>query len=192
MEKETEMITCDVCRKEEQRTNPIETHRTNVVATRIRDGEGSIGMDQKNGRVIAASTAFDLCENCVQEFMPSGQILTAHLIDHLIANRDARIFTSLNVPSVSKHSPGPWMLHEDEIWDTNGHMVAEIYGDLGQERESNANLIAAAPDLLEAVQYALEHMETPGGGAAIDIAEKLRIAAGKAVRADEKSTRAEQ
>ena len=58
---------------------------------------------------------------------------------------------------VTKHTPGPWMPHHDK-----GRLYVETHRDdvicmvakgLGtQEDQANANLIAAAPELLEALQ----------------------------------------
>ncbi len=74
----------------------------------------------------------------------------------------------------SKHTPGPWRLDEtfvDGQWGNPSHWVCEIVGpdnsrivaDIPEYRtyeedaaelEANARLIAAAPELLEALEYA--------------------------------------
>ena len=61
----------------------------------------------------------------------------------------------------AKHTPGPWMPHHDK-----GRLYVETHRDdvicmvakgLGtQEDQANANLIAAAPELLEALQVMLD------------------------------------
>ena len=67
-----------------------------------------------------------------------------------------------------KHTPGPWKLNVDEdtgmndsgcILDSVGHViVTDIYGTFKNgrttgEAEANARLIAAAPDLLAALEF---------------------------------------
>jgi len=63
-----------------------------------------------------------------------------------------------------KHTPGPWIVHDcnpnivrEESTDAcvalmcdGGHCDEILIGD--EEREANANLIAAAPDFLEALE----------------------------------------
>ena len=58
----------------------------------------------------------------------------------------------------TKHTPGPWVLHQtfaDEVVAKEGIVkIADCHEDLGIskiEREANAHLIAAAPDLLNAL-----------------------------------------
>lgn len=55
------------------------------------------------------------------------------------------------------HTPGPWLiiyrgLTSREIGSNAYVCHAEAYGYNGREAEANANLIAAAPDLLEALE----------------------------------------
>ena len=54
---------------------------------------------------------------------------------------------------VITHTPGPWLVDEDCAWwiGAAGHRVAEAFG--GAECNANAKLIAAAPDLLAALQH---------------------------------------
>lgn len=66
----------------------------------------------------------------------------------------------------AKHTPGPWTLTADgagwyiECSPERGHSVAYIRAEIGEEdpdtsddeKEANARLIAAAPELLEALQ----------------------------------------
>ncbi len=56
---------------------------------------------------------------------------------------------------MSKHTPGPWSVWSDpeqkdqcQYIDAKGMAVAHVFG---INREANARLIAAAPDLLEAL-----------------------------------------
>lgn len=67
-----------------------------------------------------------------------------------------------------KHTPGPWVLfpyasrndsksRDAKIAvDGDGTCVAVAYGYQTSEAESNARLIAAAPDMLEQLEYALK------------------------------------
>ncbi len=59
---------------------------------------------------------------------------------------------------MSKHTSGPWGLYHvgnrQEIWDKEGVTIAvvPVYHATPRESEANAALIAAAPDLLAALQ----------------------------------------
>lgn len=76
--------------------------------------------------------------------------------------------------AADKHTPGPWMVRECtrcRVWELtgpkgedilSGHYVGDdIDGDNRGAivREADARLIAAAPDLLEALSEALTHIE---------------------------------
>lgn len=59
------------------------------------------------------------------------------------------------------HTPGPWTLLDDQTFSTLGDKrvagankisPAIVFGGLGEETEANARLIAAAPELLEALK----------------------------------------
>jgi hypothetical protein len=57
----------------------------------------------------------------------------------------------------TKHTPGPWYACGDEVLIDMGdraHLVATA-ADWSEETEPNACLIAAAPDLLEALRIAV-------------------------------------
>lgn len=62
----------------------------------------------------------------------------------------------------TEHTPGPWGYQLGAVVDSEGYLVADIRSrwDDGMEGEdyhfANAALIAAAPDLLEAAQSALD------------------------------------
>lgn len=63
------------------------------------------------------------------------------------------------------HTPGPWRLNagnEIEIMDTSRAVARAVCGGLSgirlREAEANARIIAAAPDLLEALQWALDEL----------------------------------
>lgn len=69
-----------------------------------------------------------------------------------------------------KHTPGPWIFYADlPSTEPNWHIVttankmrvlANVHIEPGNEMDLvNARLIAAAPELLEALQYALPYLE---------------------------------
>ena len=83
---------------------------------------------------------------------------------------------------MSGHTPGPWTYYTSPqpngcpIVGSRGLMVAMLahsinYDDQKEEAISNARLISAAPDLLEALQYAIKQVpelaDVPGIAAAI-------------------------
>ncbi len=75
---------------------------------------------------------------------------------------------------MSKHTPGPWAMPDSEQgriskvgvnggWD--GMIATADCGDYARSRSegfANARLIAAAPDLLEALKDAVRDSESPG------------------------------
>ena len=69
--------------------------------------------------------------------------------------------------SESKHTPGPWKVSPTDdtvVIDATGAEVAAIDGDYNDpdtwpQMEANARLIAAAPDLLDALQNLLDEAE---------------------------------
>lgn len=67
---------------------------------------------------------------------------------------------------MSKHTPGPWSIdgdilltHVDPFGDTPFGRVNISHELTEDEREANRALIAAAPDLLEALDKMLDHFE---------------------------------
>jgi hypothetical protein len=58
----------------------------------------------------------------------------------------------------ARHTPGPWRREMEEIYatiDYNDYLIADATGDTDleiEEAEANANLIAAAPELLAALK----------------------------------------
>lgn len=70
----------------------------------------------------------------------------------------------------AKHTPGPWRYsgpNSGEIFGWMGQkqdiplVIAKVGGYWDGEQEANARLIAAAPDLLEAVEHALRLLDKP-------------------------------
>ena len=65
---------------------------------------------------------------------------------------------------MSGHTPGPWV-HEsfraeqgrrEEVWTQSGDRLARIYHGSGRDAPTNARLFASSPELLEALQQALD------------------------------------
>ena len=77
---------------------------------------------------------------------------------------------------MNKHTPGPWTFYDDSNdGKTNrieivaiGKTVAHIYHSVPTEDLPNARLIAAAPDLLEALRKCDEAMTWELGGEPLD------------------------
>ena len=93
---------------------------------------------------------------------------------------------------MSKHTPGPWSFYDDSNdGKTNrieivavGKTVARIYHSVPAEDLPNARLIAAAPDLLEALKDMLDGHEDACTGYGEGAAEKARAAIAKATGGD--------
>lgn len=90
----------------------------------------------------------------------------------------------------AQHTPGPWQYDDNEcpwVFDQSGNTVAKIFSSkpdgvfLGDETKANARLIAAAPELLEALQ-AMVAMYAPRGGRIVfdDPSDAARAAIAKA------------
>jgi hypothetical protein len=61
----------------------------------------------------------------------------------------------------AKHTPGPWKIdrQDDEVVmvdASSGPAICDVYGDHNGERDANARLIAAAPDLYSALVELLD------------------------------------
>lgn len=70
---------------------------------------------------------------------------------------------SENQTARKTHTPGPWRWNhfpDNESYLEDSHSASVIEGSIvtadNEEREANARLIAAAPDLLEAARYVIE------------------------------------
>ena len=64
---------------------------------------------------------------------------------------------------MSNHTPGPWYVGGDMVWsfDDDGEIAVVIrVHERDQEFEANSRLIAAAPDLLEALEDLLGWQST--------------------------------
>ena len=61
---------------------------------------------------------------------------------------------------MSEHTPGPWEVQGDLVVRPDGYSVAECQAqEVDGQYYANARLIAAAPDLLEALGQCLEVMD---------------------------------
>lgn len=60
----------------------------------------------------------------------------------------------------TKHTPAPWSYKNNcVIGDNATEVVAQVFGFDTKEKKANAKLIAAAPDLLEALQLMVSRFE---------------------------------
>lgn len=74
---------------------------------------------------------------------------------------------------MSKHTPGPWYFGSNERQpqiasesDPRGRTIALVYDGTDDETKvANANLIAAAPELLQILETIVEDVGYRGGGA---------------------------
>ncbi len=80
--------------------------------------------------------------------------------------------------TAASHTPGPWGIAKSHIKDViairtdgedDGQCLAQVLRDIGEEGEdeANANLIAAAPDLLEAALLVIERWSSGDLAAAV-------------------------
>lgn len=98
---------------------------------------------------------------------------------------------------MSKHTPGPWTLQPCEAHSEDGRDIAEVRGGdriifseevVDAECLANAKLIAAAPDLLDALTDTLDsleyvranHPDVSGCGVREERIEKAKAAIAKA------------
>ena len=91
---------------------------------------------------------------------------------------------------MTSHTPGPWNTQPDAV--PPGHVQITVYADADGSRvatvfqeKANAHLIAAAPDLLAALEYALEFLTANDDGEE-DVVN--RIASAKAAIAKAKNS----
>ena len=89
-----------------------------------------------------------------------------------------------------KHTPKPWLVKPDsiDVFDKYGYTICEVYK--GKEGIANRRLIAAAPDMLEALEAAIKCGMVPitsaseGGASAhseqVRVADRIRAAITKA------------
>ncbi|HRY33427.1 MAG TPA: hypothetical protein P5531_10715 [Bacteroidales bacterium] len=87
----------------------------------------------------------------------------------------------------TKHTPGPWVERNDHVTTKeckNRHFADKIcecnWGN-DDENEANMRLIAAAPDLLDALIDIIEQFECTTIDVGADLADSIRIFGRKAV-----------
>ena len=81
---------------------------------------------------------------------------------------------------LTKHTPGPWVIGKQDhdvitVDTTNGTAICDVYVD-SDDRPANASLIAAAPDLLEALLAAHCYLAMMGTDHADHIRSVIRAA----------------
>ena len=61
---------------------------------------------------------------------------------------------------MSQHTPGPWRYDSGKIWTPRGWWVASVYEDMEEDiKGANGLLLAAAPDLLAHLEFAVKLLE---------------------------------
>jgi len=80
----------------------------------------------------------------------------------------------------TKNTAGPWAWHGDELLSPAEFVMATTKGN--RPSDNDARLIAAAPDLLEALQKALNYLQNTEEefGITLDSADACRAAIAKA------------
>ena len=82
------------------------------------------------------------------------------------------------------HTPGPWASDTTGVKDADGYSVCSTGNNraiVGAERTANLQLIAAAPDLLDALRRMLRHIPDDMGGASLsDDIHRARAAIARA------------
>ncbi|MDI7610800.1 hypothetical protein QLY40_19870 [Cronobacter sakazakii] len=88
-----------------------------------------------------------------------------------------------------KGAPGPWHVTRGDVLDRNGRMVASVEGFCpGENEDYDADLIAAAPELLEALQISMKVMQEGRNVSYPDLygaINKARAAIAKAIGEEE-------
>ena len=82
----------------------------------------------------------------------------------------------------TQHTPGPWKFNDHGIYVGNAHWIAKAKTyETTREQTANFRLIAAAPQMLEALRAALEPTtpETEGEQLRDQIAEAIAAATGE-------------
>ena len=85
---------------------------------------------------------------------------------------------------MSKHTPGPWVIRGNTVFDITDRVicpVVDMQGEVGSNAQNaNGYLIAAAPEMLEAMEFMLKELRLDndetglGKQRLIDIIKKAR------------------
>lgn len=75
----------------------------------------------------------------------------------------------------AKHTPGPWEMSGPTL-KGNGYNIGSVNSHRTTEGEANAALIAAAPEMLEALEAIATHFDTPASGRLCNISDLLNDA----------------
>lgn len=84
---------------------------------------------------------------------------------------------------MSKFTPGPWQFHGSHFYTADPER--KLLGQVIENPEHNRRLIAAAPDLLEALEMARAMIGNPVHEADIPCYEQIDAAIAKATKGDE-------
>jgi hypothetical protein len=87
---------------------------------------------------------------------------------------EAALNRTIDERAMTQHTPGPWTVErlagkkgEKYVWMggeyMGGHAIATVHDRIPERAEDNARLIAAAPELLEALQGMLANAPAPKG-----------------------------
>ena len=85
--------------------------------------------------------------------------------------------------NTTKHTPGPWTYRKDDdsiIAPHEGLQVCQLNDGTNSQCEANAALIAAAPELLEALKGLADHAHQCAHFGAMDLLERADSAIEKA------------
>jgi hypothetical protein len=82
--------------------------------------------------------------------------------------------------SMKKHTPGPWKVDKVDnahcyIIAKNGTLLAKVWLEDNDFNNANAHLVAAAPDMLEALEAALSYWDQDRASQQIRLADVERI-----------------
>ena len=78
--------------------------------------------------------------------------------------------SATTTPNTPSYTPGPWREHSHRQIGPDAGIVCEVWSAIGEsdadriaQADANARLIAAAPDLLEALRCACNYIDKLGG-----------------------------
>lgn len=83
--------------------------------------------------------------------------------------------------SKTRHTPGPWSIRKH--WNDDKHptyLIAEERGYVLETTRANASLIAAAPEMFEALEYALHELTEIGSPYSKSVIQEIKSVLAKA------------